>query len=83
MDKNKNVLYRKDFTLDDVNKINSFSEACEAGLIWKFIDHMYIYQTVNKVDWYEGQINSGVGKEGIKYAVGEMTKTKLIGLNLR
>ena len=63
VDKNKNVLYRKDFTLDDVNKINSFSEACEAGLIWKFIDHMYIYQNVNKVDWYEGQINSGVGKE--------------------
>ena len=32
---------------------------------------------------FGGFKNSGVGKEGIKYAVEEMTKTKLIGLNLR
>jgi len=32
---------------------------------------------------FGGFNNSGIGKEGIKYAVEEMTKTKLIGLNLR
>ena len=32
---------------------------------------------------FGGFKNSGCGKEGIKYAVEEMTKTKLIGLNLR
>lgn len=63
VDKDKNVLVRKDFTIEDVNKINTFCEETEAGLIWKFIDHMYVYQNEEKVDWYEGQINSDIGKE--------------------
>lgn len=63
VDKNKNVLYRKDFSMDDVNKINEFCYKTDAGLVWKFIDHMYVYQNKEKVDWYEGQINSDIGSE--------------------
>ena len=51
----------------------------EAGTV--FINKQSTFRTDNMP--FGGFKNSGVGKEGIKYAVGEMTKTKLIGLNLR
>ena len=51
----------------------------EAGTV--FINKQSTFRTDNMP--FGGFKNSGVGKEGIKYAVDEMTKTKLIGLNLR
>lgn len=58
VDKEKSVLYRKDFSREDVEKINAFANRYDAGLIWKFIDHMYVYQNKEKVDWYEAQSKS-------------------------
>lgn len=63
VDKEKKVLVRQDMSMDDVLKINAFCNETEAGLIWKFIDHMYVYQHEDKVDWYEGQVSSDIGKE--------------------
>ena len=51
----------------------------EAGTV--FVNKQSTFRTDNMP--FGGFKNSGVGKEGIKYAVKEMTKTKLIGLNLR
>ena len=51
----------------------------EAGTV--FINKQSTFRTDNMP--FGGFKNSGFGKEGIKYAVEEMTKTKLIGLNLR
>lgn len=51
----------------------------EAGSV--FINKQSTFRTDNMP--FGGFKNSGTGKEGIKYAVGEMTKSKLIGLNLR
>ena len=51
----------------------------EAGTV--FINKQSTFRTDNMP--FGGFKNSGCGKEGIKYVVEEMTKTKLIGLNLR
>lgn len=51
----------------------------EAGTV--FVNKQSTFRTDNMP--FGGFKSSGVGKEGIKYAVEEMTKTKLIGLNLR
>ena len=63
VDKDWNVLYRNDLSIEDVNKINEFCIEHEAGLIWKFADHMYVYDHTEKINLYEGQINSDIGKE--------------------
>lgn len=59
-------------TLKCVNEI-------EAGTV--FVNKQSTFRTDNMP--FGGFKSSGCGKEGIKYAVEEMTKTKLIGLNLR
>ena len=51
----------------------------EAGTV--FVNKQSTFRTDNMP--FGGFKNSGCGKEGIKYAVDEMTKAKLIGLNLR
>ncbi len=51
----------------------------ESGTV--FVNKQSTFRTDNMP--FGGFKNSGIGKEGIKYAVEEMTKTKLIGLNLR
>lgn len=51
----------------------------EAGTV--FVNKQSTFRTDNMP--FGGFKNSGVGKEGIKYAFEEMTKTKLIALNLR
>ena len=51
----------------------------EAGTV--FVNKQSTFRTDNMP--FGGFKNSGIGKEGIKYSVEEMTKTKLIGLNLR
>ena len=66
------------FTSDYANAMKCAQEI-EAGTV--FINKQSTFRTDNMP--FGGFKNSGVGKEGIKYAVGEMTKTKLIGLNLR
>ncbi|WP_405268234.1 lactaldehyde dehydrogenase [Methanobrevibacter sp.] len=55
------------------------AQEIEAGTV--FINKQSTFRTDNMP--FGGFKSSGVGKEGIKYAVEEMTKTKLIGLNLR
>ena len=55
------------------------AQEIEAGTV--FVNKQSTFRTDNMP--FGGFKNSGVGKEGIKYAVDEMAKTKLIGLNLR
>ena len=55
------------------------AQEIEAGTV--FVNKQSTFRTDNMP--FGGFKNSGVGKEGIKYSVEEMTKTKLIGLNLR
>ena len=66
------------FTSDYASAMRCASEI-EAGTV--FINKQSTFRTDNMP--FGGFKHSGVGKEGIKYAVEEMTKTKLIGLNLR
>ncbi|WP_407374679.1 lactaldehyde dehydrogenase [Methanobrevibacter sp.] len=66
------------FTNDYSNAMRCAQEI-EAGTV--FINKQSTFRTDNMP--FGGFKSSGVGKEGIKYAVDEMTKTKLIGLNLR
>ena len=64
---------------NDYSKAMRCAQEIEAGTV--FINKQSTFRTDNMP--FGGFKNSGVGKEGIKYAVEEMTKTKLIGLNLR
>ena len=66
------------FTSDYASAMRCANEI-EAGTV--FINKQSTFRTDNMP--FGGFKHSGVGKEGIKYAVEEMTKTKLIGLNLR
>ena len=66
------------FTNDYSNAMKCAQEI-DAGTV--FVNKQSTFRTDNMP--FGGFKNSGVGKEGIKYAVDEMTKTKLIGLNLR
>lgn len=66
------------FTESYSNAIKCAQEI-DAGTV--FINKQSTFRTDNMP--FGGFKNSGMGKEGIKYAVEEMTKTKLIGLNLR
>ena len=66
------------FTNDYYNAMKCANEI-EAGTV--FINKQSTFRTDNMP--FGGFKSSGVGKEGIKYSVDEMTKTKLIGLNLR
>ena len=67
-----------EFTENYKNAMRCANEI-EAGTV--FINKQSTFRTDNMP--FGGFKNSGCGKEGIKYAVEEMTKTKLIGLNLR
>ena len=66
------------FTQDYASAMRCANEI-EAGTV--FVNKQSTFRTDNMP--FGGFKNSGVGKEGIKYAIDEMTKTKLIGLNLR
>ena len=66
------------FTSDYYSAMRCAQEI-EAGTV--FVNKQSTFRTDNMP--FGGFKSSGVGKEGIKYAVEEMTKTKLIGLNLR
>ena len=66
------------FTENYRNALRCVNEI-EAGTV--FVNKQSTFRTDNMP--FGGFKSSGCGKEGIKYAVEEMTKTKLIGLNLR
>ena len=66
------------FTENYRNALKCVNEI-EAGTV--FVNKQSTVRTDNMP--FGGLKSSGCGKEGIKYAVEEMTKTKLIGLNLR
>lgn len=66
------------FTENYRNALKCVNEI-EAGTV--FVNKQSTFRTDNMP--FGGFKSSGSGKEGIKYAVEEMTKTKLIGLNLR
>ena len=66
------------FTQNYRNALRCANEI-ESGTV--FVNKQSTFRTDNMP--FGGFKNSGCGKEGIKYAVEEMTRTKLIGLNLR
>lgn len=66
------------FTENYRNALKCVNEI-EAGTV--FVNKQSTFRTDNMP--FGGFKSSGCGKEGIKYAIEEMTKTKLIGLNLR
>ena len=57
------VISHHDISQKDVERLNAFCKQAEAGLVWKFLDHMYIYQHEEKIDWLEGQRSSDIGTE--------------------
>lgn len=63
VDQHQNIIVRHDFAKQDVEELLQFCHTQEAGLVLKFIDHMYIYQHAEKVDWLEGQMLSDIGEE--------------------
>ncbi|MEW9677206.1 aldehyde dehydrogenase family protein [Lentibacillus sp. L22] len=62
----------------DINKAMRVANAIETGGVW--INEV----SVRRYDHipYGGVKNSGIGKEGVKYAIEEMTDTKFIGIKL-
>ena len=62
----------------DINRAFRMADAIETGGVW--INEV----SVRRYDHipYGGVKNSGIGKEGIKYAIEEMTETKFIGIKL-
>lgn len=63
VDKNQNILHHQDIPLEQCQSLIKFAKENEAGLVFKFPKHMYIYQYPEKIDWLNGQINSDIGKE--------------------
>lgn len=61
VDKENKVISHTDITLSECDQLLTFAHHVEAGLIFKFLDHMYIYQHPEKVDWLQGQLESDIG----------------------
>jgi len=64
---------------ENINNALKCASEIEAGTI--FVNKQSTFRTDNMP--FGGFKLSGIGKEGVKYAVEDMVKTKLIGLNLR
>lgn len=62
-DQKHHVLMHQDFTKKEVDQLLEFCHQYDAALVFKFLDHMYIYQHPEKIDWLEGQKNSDIGCE--------------------
>lgn len=62
----------------DINRAFSVADAIETGGVW--INEV----SVRRYDHipYGGVKNSGIGKEGVKYAIEDMTDTKFLGIKL-
>lgn len=63
VDKDQNIISHHDFSKENVHDLLSFCKEQKAGLVFKFLDHMYIYQHPEKIDWLEGQKQSDIGSE--------------------
>ncbi|MFD1362683.1 aldehyde dehydrogenase family protein [Lentibacillus salinarum] len=63
----------------DVDRAFRVADALEMGGVW--INEISTYRQDNHP--YGGVKQSGVGREGVKYAVDDMTETKFIGLKLK
>lgn len=57
------IISHHDFKEEDVIDLLDFCHKQQAGLVFKFMDHMYIYQHPEKIDWLEGQMHSDIGTE--------------------
>ncbi|MDR2544599.1 MAG: aldehyde dehydrogenase family protein [Methanobrevibacter sp.] len=64
---------------ENINNALKCANEIEAGTV--FVNKQSTFRTDNMP--FGGFKLSGIGKEGVKYAVEDMVKTKLIGLNLR
>ena len=63
VDSEGNMLYHEDMPFAECCQLLEFARQEEAGLVYKFPQHMYIYQHPEKVDWLQGQMNSDIGSE--------------------
>lgn len=63
VDGDGHVISHHDISKEDTQKVIDFTNQYEAGLVWKFLDHMYIYSHPEKVEWLMGQINSDIGRD--------------------
>lgn len=62
VDKDGKVISYHDISAQAVHELLDFCHKEEAGLVFKFLDHMYIYQHAEKIDWLKGQMESDIGK---------------------
>lgn len=63
VDRCHHILHAHTFNLEEVQSLIDFCHQNQAGLLWKFPQHMYIYQYPEKIDWIEGQMRSDIGTE--------------------
>ncbi len=63
---------------NNINQALKIADALETGGVW--INETSNYRQDNYP--YGGVKLSGVGKEGVKYAMEDMTETKFVGINL-
>jgi acyl-CoA reductase-like NAD-dependent aldehyde dehydrogenase len=62
----------------DINRAIRVADSLEMGGVW--INEASSYRQDNYP--YGGVKESGIGREGVKYAIDEMTEMKFIGINL-
>lgn len=62
-DSENRIITHEDFSKEDVDDIVAFANQEEAGLIFKFIDCMYIYHHPEKMDCLEEPKKSEIGHE--------------------
>lgn len=63
VDQTGTILWKQDIPYTDVCSLLTFAQEIEAGLVFKFPRHMYIYQNPEKIEWLLGQMNSDIGRE--------------------
>lgn len=62
-DSNKKIINSIDISKHDTQTLVDFANKYDAGLVFKFDDHMYIYNHPEKINWLKGQMESDIGKE--------------------
>lgn len=68
VDSSGKILSHEDITPDECEQLISFAHRTQAGLVFKFPKHMYIYQHPEKIDWLDGQIHSDIGREPFRFS---------------
>lgn len=63
VDNKGRILSHEDISQQECEQLISFAHRHEAGLVFKFPKHMYIYQHPEKIDWLDGQIHSDIGRD--------------------